>query len=52
MTLQIWGWEAKVGDGIISWLIFLKKFLVLINDFFNCLLDFFTPLTIGFRLEG
>jgi hypothetical protein len=41
MTLKNWGWEAKVGDGIISWLTFsFFDFLILISDFLDCLLDF------------
>jgi hypothetical protein len=39
MKLKNWGWEAKLGDGIISWLIFFFP-LVLINDLWDCLFDF------------
>jgi len=39
MKLKNWGWEAKLGDGIISWLTFFFDFLVLINDLWDCLFD-------------
>jgi hypothetical protein len=34
MKLKNWGWEGKLGDGII-FLDFKKKFVDLINDFFS-----------------
>jgi hypothetical protein len=52
MKLKNCGWETKLRDGIIFWLILFSNFLVLINDFWDYLLDFLTPLRIGFRLEG
>jgi hypothetical protein len=45
-----------VGSKVREWNYFLADFifyfLVLINDFWDYLLDFLTPLGIGFRLEG